>query len=185
MSRDFGNADIGRVDLQKLRSEFDQTFARAPDAADAATEGLLAIRVGGSRYVVRADEISGVGTAGKVIRVPSRARGLAGLTGIRGTLLPVFSLVTLLDEAPGDATPGWLFFVGREEPLAFAFHGIDAYRKVEPGKSTPLAEAARQHASLREVLAWDASVVPIIHVPSLVSLVRPDGGREGTRKEAR
>lgn len=183
MNRAF--SDAGRLDLDSLRREFDQSFAREPRGADVAEESLLSIRVGPNRFVLRGAEIDGVGVAGKVIRVPSRAHGLAGVTGIRGALVPVFSLATLLGEPPGEGAPGWLCFVGRDEPLAFAFHGIDGYRKVAPGTSSPLADAAQTHASLREIVSWDASVVPVIHMPSLVSLIRRGSAHEGTRKEGK
>ncbi len=62
----------------------------------------------------------------KIVPVPSRVPELLGLTGIRGVVVPVFSLSRLLgfDSEHGQAL--WLVFCGeRQSPIALAFEGME------------------------------------------------------------
>ncbi len=104
----------------ELRRAFDETFAAPPQTHDAALEQMLAITIQGERYAIRVSGISGLAVPkGKVLPVPSSVPELLGLTGIRGTVVPVFSLAWLLGfgqsaaalaEDTGLGEPRWLVF---------------------------------------------------------------------------
>ena len=106
--------------VAELRRLFDESFAAPPQRHDAALEQMLAITLQGERYAIRVSEISGLALPkGKVLPVPSSVPELLGLTGVRGTVVPVFSLALLLGlgqsaSASAEDTelgePRWLVF---------------------------------------------------------------------------
>jgi chemotaxis signal transduction protein len=115
-----------------MRRLFDESFARALPEQIKAPEPMLAILLGGERFALRVHEIAGLTMSReKIVQVPSRHPELLGLTGIRGVVVPVFSLARLLgfESEPGAAP--WLVFCGeRQSPIALAFEGMEGQFEV-------------------------------------------------------
>ncbi|MGE0449549.1 MAG: chemotaxis protein CheW [Vicinamibacterales bacterium] len=90
--------------LDDLRSAFDRSFGEpfeAPSAAPA--ERVLLLVVAGANYAVRLTECAGVTRAPAVHRLPSTEPAFAGVAVVKGTLVPVYRLATLLRVDPLDA----------------------------------------------------------------------------------
>src|SRR5688572_25740225 len=84
--------------LVDLRSSFDRTFAEPPAAAASARLRLLAIHVGVHGFAVRLDQVSGIEKSRHLVSLPGAPAALLGLMGVRGTLVPVFSLARIVGE---------------------------------------------------------------------------------------
>src|ERR1039458_7695948 len=86
-----------------LRQAFDQSFALPPPPASQEVEDLLAIRVAGNPYAIRLRDIAGIVAGRKVVPVPAVRLDLLGLAGIRGGVVPVFGLASILGygQVPG------------------------------------------------------------------------------------
>jgi purine-binding chemotaxis protein CheW len=117
-----------------LRAEFDHSFAALP-ATPAPTEELLAIRVGGDSYALRLRGVLELVAGHPVSRLPSATPHLLGLAGLRGGVVPVFSLTSLLGAAGGlpRETPRWLLLCAEEEPFALAFDGFEGHLRLPTG----------------------------------------------------
>jgi purine-binding chemotaxis protein CheW len=114
----------------ELRRAFDDAFALPPPVAgEAAVEPVLMLTVGGDPYAVRVTEVAGFEKARPLLVLPGATPHLLGLAGLRGRLMPVFSLATVMGYRREDAEP-WLLIVGRTEPLALAFTGFEGLARL-------------------------------------------------------
>lgn len=154
-----------------LRREFDQSFALPPPQAAEELEDLLAIRVAGDPYAIRLRDVAGMVAGGKVVPVPSAARDLLGLTGIRGAIVPVFALGPILGYGQASGEPRWMVLCGEGEGeiLALAFSDFDGY--------------VRLPRTSLQVASTEAGARPIIGIPEIVSSLRNRIGPVRASKE--
>jgi chemotaxis signal transduction protein len=166
----------------ELRREFDQGFALPARATDETLEDVLVIRVGSESYIVRAGELSGVAENRKLSPVPSSAPDLLGLVSVRGLLVPVFGLPSLLGYATDSESFRWLLLVGTDEPVALAFHALTGFNRLPRSAFSPAAGPG----PTRETASFDGQVRVVIGVSTLVTSIRERLGRgaleEGSRK---
>src|ERR1035437_7130077 len=114
----------------KLRQAFDRSFALPPSQASQEVEDLLTIRVAGDPYAILLRDIAGMVAGRRVVPVPAVTPDLLGLAGIRGGIVPVFGLASILGYGPAPGSPRWMILCGAEEPIALAFSGFQAYLRL-------------------------------------------------------
>jgi len=156
----------------ELREAFDLSFALPPLRVSQEVEDLLLIRLAGDPYAIRLRDITGVVAERKVVPVPSATPDLLGLAGIRGGVVPVFGLASILGYGQLPESPGWMVICGVEEPIALAFSDFEGYLRLP--KSSLYADdnlrATRQY--LQEVASTDAGVRAVISLPLVVATIR-------------
>jgi purine-binding chemotaxis protein CheW len=162
--------------IAEMRRHFDESFALALPEQEAAPEPMLAITLEGERFALRVHEIVGLAVSReKIVPVPSRVPELLGLTGIRGVVVPVFSLPRLLGFDSEGGQVLWLAFCGdRQSPIALAFEGMEGQFEVASEEIFARQEAAGQRyvsATVRE----GATLRGVISVPSLVEYIKARG----------
>jgi signal transduction histidine kinase len=136
----------------ELRSVFDKARALPFSLnGEEQAESLLAIRVSQDAYAVRVNEISGLVTDRKVVPIPSPISELLGVAGVRGALVPVYSLAALLGYGAETGQVRWLALCGTEEPLALAFGGFEGYTQVPLGQLYS-ADQEDENRNIREQL---------------------------------
>jgi len=156
--------------LADLRRDFDQVFA-APDAAQAKEqENLIGLRIEKDHYGISVPEIGGVAAAGKLVAMPSRSPGFLGLTGIRGTVIPVYSLAVLLGYPKAEEDVRWLAVCGAKEPLALALGSFEGYLRISRTDVHAPDRDARRHVH-RFAQAGDV-VRAIVSIASVVSTIQ-------------
>jgi purine-binding chemotaxis protein CheW len=167
---------VERVD--EIRATFDRSFAEPLHTAPARFDHVLAIRVAGQPYAVRLGDLAGVHVDWPVTPVPSVSRGLLGIAGFQGCLVPVYDLGVLLDVA-GPGAPRWVALTAGTNPVAFAFDGLDGHLRVAPevlagGTGTATGGAA--------VVRWAGAAWAVVSLPELVDTLRSRlrGGRPST-----
>ena len=144
----------------ELRSVFDHERA-APSSSrtEVQTESLLKIRVSGDAYAIRVSEISGLATDRKIVAFPSPISELLGLAGIRGALVPVYSLAGLLGHGTESGQVRWLVLCGTDEPFALAFGDYEGYVRIP---QTQLYSAEQK----------DVTRINVTHVARTIDMVR-------------
>jgi len=152
----------------ELRRAFDAAFALPARAPDETLEDVIAIRVGAEDYVVRGRELSGIAENRKLSPVPSSAPDLLGLVSVRGLLVPVFGLPSLLGYAADSEPLRWLLLVGTDEPLALAFHALTGFSRLPKSAFSP----AEGPGKARETVSFEGQVRVVIGVPALVASIR-------------
>ncbi len=160
--------DLTKIDA--LRSSFDESFAVPQSEQISGMEDLLMIRIRGDRYALRMSELVGLHSLRQVVKLPARRADLLGLAGIRGRLVPVFSLPILLGYAADRDDAEWLGLSRQDEELALALGEFTGHLTVAPSRICSLEGAAREH--LPEIVGLDSGVCALVSVASIVSSIR-------------
>lgn len=139
---DAARAETDPAGARALAEEFDRTFAEPARPAAEELETLLGLVVGRDGYAVRLAEIQGLVREPKIVAVPSDVPELLGLTGLRGRVVPVYSLRGLLGGAPTAGPVPWMVLVGGDTPVGLAFEQHDGTLRVAPSARAALDGAA-------------------------------------------
>lgn len=151
--------------LAQLRADFDRSFAAAPAQAPDEVPFLL-LQVGADRVAVRLQDVSGLVACGRIVPVPSRAPTLLGIAGIRGAIVPIFSLARVLGQQREAARPRWVLLCGTE-PLGLGFAEIEGQVGVAPaGLREVRAEGRSPHVS--HVVAVANGIRPLLSIASIL-----------------
>ncbi|MBI2221349.1 MAG: chemotaxis protein CheW [Acidobacteria bacterium] len=155
----------------ELQQTFDRTFAEAPRADATPQEDLLAITIGGDPYAMRLSEVAGLYPDRRITWLPGSVPALLGLVGLRGALLPVYDLRTLLGY-PKAATRRWLAVMA-DGQVALGFEQFDNHLRVPRSAiaETGTGSATGRPQPVREVAHTDGLVRPIIHLPSVLEAI--------------
>ena len=114
----------------ELRDAFDRSFALPPLEETHEIDDLLAVRVSRDLYAIRLRDINGVVARRTIVPVPAAAPGLLGVAGIRGDIVPVFSLSSFLGHGEDHEAPTWTVLCGAEHPIGLGFAELEAYLRL-------------------------------------------------------
>jgi|HubBroStandDraft_2_1064218.scaffolds.fasta_scaffold298540_1 chemotaxis signal transduction protein len=155
--------------LTDLRRAFDQGFSDLLEDAPRDSEELLAIRVGRDPYALKLTDLGGLGSSRKIVPLPTRNAALLGVAGVRGTLVPVYSLAVLLGYSTNAASPRWFAVSLNPDPVALAFEEMEGFVRVSradmslaprlEGAGRPVAATVRMGEILRLVVDTSGMVV--------------------------
>lgn len=158
--------------LDDLRRAFDRSFALPPRGDDGAMEEFVAIRLGSDRYALAIRDIASLEPLRKLVPLPASRPALLGLAGIRGRLVPVFGLALLLGQPDRKTASPWLALVGRDDPLGFAFDGVDGHLR-NPRQAMEAPGTAGEQFYIRQILRRnDEPPRLVVDVPRLVAALR-------------
>lgn len=146
-----------------LRKAFDRIFAEPPAPAAEATADYLGICIGGAPYAVALTEIGAVFADRKIAPLPSGARELLGVAGVRGDIVPVFGLAALLGTSGGDR-PRWLVLAAGGQ-AGFAFDALDGHLRI-PVAAIALSANPGGFVRANAVIGNEAR--PIVSIASLM-----------------
>jgi chemotaxis signal transduction protein len=152
----------------EMRQAFDHAFALRASVAAADVEDLLAIRVAGEAYAVRVRDIIEIATKCKVVPVPAAAHDLLGLAGIRGAIVPVFGLASILGHAQEPVR--WIISCSSHDPIALGFSELEGHLRV--ARSSIYANTTPPRPYLTELARDDGEVRAMIAIPQLVATLR-------------
>jgi len=165
----------GSKSVAELRREFDNTFAAPPAGPVEGRESLITLRVAGEALAVRTLHVTGVAKLRRILPVPTHVPGLLGITAIRGTLLPVYDLATLLGF-PAAAREGcWLMLAGAETPVGLLFDEFESQVEIERACLLE-SEGSRRLEHLRLVARIGAAHRAVIDIPGIVEEIRNTAG---------
>jgi chemotaxis signal transduction protein len=171
--------------VAELRKSFDDSFAAPSADGEGArgtdTENLLAIRVAAMPYSLRLRDISGIALAPPVVRLPATAPHLLGFVGLRGGVIAVFSLETLLGHTAVSAAPRWLALGAGRDAMAFGFGAMDGFFRVRQGEIHRDAPAPGRGA--REYVQVGSDNRAIIDLNMLRETIKQRAGQAGRDKE--
>jgi purine-binding chemotaxis protein CheW len=146
-----------------LRAEFDAAFARPAQAPAEDQVRLLAFRVGGEPVAIRVLETAGLVAARRIEPVPSRRPELLGVCGVRGQIVPVFSLARLLGRAE-DAEPRWIVLAAAgAERVGLSAAVFERHLVVPAAQIRPAA-----HGGGADVLHAGGEARPVVSIPAIV-----------------
>lgn len=168
--------------LRSFRHAFDQAFAVAPVTTVETFEDLLAIRVAGDPYALRVREITGLVASRKVVPLPSRKPELLGVAGIRGSLVAVYSLATLLGYGADSKSIPWLALAGASDPIGLGFAAFEGFMRVRSGElhTARAVDGARPHVG--QVVRVESHSRWVVDIPSTLGTLEVQAGAAGAHK---
>ena len=167
----------------ELRQAFDLSFALPPPQASQEVEDLLTIRVAGDAYAIRLRDIAGIVAGRRVVPVPAVTLDLLGLAGIRGDVVSVFGLASILGYGQAPGSPRWMILCGAEEPIALAFSDFEGYLRL-PKRSLHADENLRAtRPYVNQVASTETEARAVIGIPLIVATIRNRIGHHRLAKE--
>jgi purine-binding chemotaxis protein CheW len=167
----------------ELRREFDRSFATAPPGETEDCEDLLAVRVGGEPYALRVRDIAGIERCPGIVPVPSRVPELMGLAGIRGGVVAVYGLASLVGQAGAPEAVRWLVLCGGPELVGLGLAQLEGWLRVPrselcraPGEESPGAQP-------REVVRAGEVLRAVISISSVLENLKARIASSGPPKE--
>lgn len=168
--------DLRRPALQasaaQLCDAFDQSFARPSEEPRGDDEGLLALRVGGEAHAFKLRQVAGVVAIPPLVSLPGQLPEFLGLCGVRGAVIPAYSLAALLGYERPATPPRWLALCGRgEDVIGLAFDDFEGCLRVptEDLRAVAREEAARPF--LREAVLIGADVRRVVDCQSIAAAI--------------
>ncbi len=146
-------------------------------------ENLLAIRVCGDAYAIRISEISGLANDRKIVPLPSAISELIGVAGIRGALIPVYSLAALLGYGAEGAPGRWLALCGAGEPVGLVFSQFEGYVMVPLSKVYTAEGKDEAQTHVTHVVHTADVVRAVISIPLIREVIRRRCGNQSESKE--
>jgi purine-binding chemotaxis protein CheW len=148
-------------EAQRLRDSFDQSFAAPPQERESDGVDVLTLRVQGDAHAVRVDALRSIVAARRLTPFPSQAPHVLGLVGVRGVLVPVYSLAGLLGYAGPAEPPRWLLLAGRVDLVALAVAELSGHLRVPA----------------RDVIDSGGMAAGLIDLDRIVGLIEGEGGK--------
>ena len=156
----------------RMKEEFDRSFSLPVRTDSPQTVDLLAIRLRGDGFAIRAREISGLTMIRKIISLPGTTSAFLGLTGIRGTLMPAWDLASLLGYGGQARGARWLVLGQGEAPWALAFDGFDGFFRVPGSDILPGAGMQAGTGFARESCFFGGSGRPLVSLPAILETIK-------------
>jgi chemotaxis signal transduction protein len=164
-----------------LRLAFDRSFADPVRTDAAATQALLAIRVGVEPYAMRLSEIAGLFAGKKITQVPCGDAALIGIAGFRGAIVPVYSLAALLGHSSAQ-TPRWLAMAAAA-PVAVAFEAFEGQLLASADAILAAQSRGEMRSCVREFVRTQNFSGPVMHLPSVLDAIKARRGEAAPTEE--
>ena len=158
------------VSAAQLRDEFDHAFSLPTQVDTVQSHHLLAIRTGGAPYALNPEEIAGLQVDRAIVPVPGALPEWLGLAGIRGELVPVYSLAMLLGyERSVAAKPRWVALCGSKQLLGLAFDAFERHLNLALPQIAAADPNNIKTEHVRAVAQADDVSRPVISIPSITA----------------
>jgi chemotaxis signal transduction protein len=169
--------------IERLRADFDRSFAEPVRSHEGEHVELLAIRAGGRPYALRLSQTSGLHPDRPVTPLPGPLPALLGLAGFAGTVVPVYDLAALLGH-PADSRPRWLVLAAGTPPLGLAFHDVDGHVRVQADAIVGEAPVGARLGCVRGMVVLDDDARPIVDLTATRAAVHALAGHEAHEEES-
>lgn len=154
----------------QLRAEFDHAFSLPAQTEAAGGRHLLAIRTGGKPYALDPREIAGLQVDRAIVPVPGLLPEWLGLAGIRGGLVPVYSLAALLGHGqPAAAGTRWLALCGSGQLFGLAFDEFERHLSLAPAQFATADSGSTGTGHVGAVVQTEDAPRPVISIPSVAA----------------
>jgi chemotaxis signal transduction protein len=163
-----GTPGGGLLTADELRRAFDAAFAARPAERDEEIERFVALKIRRHAYAVPVHDMTGFAAARKVVPLPSPIPEMLGLAGLRGALVPVYSLAALLGYPLDEAPLRWFILCGGADKVALGFVDLDGYLELPRSQIRIVDVPDVEQARAGEVLRAGDEVRAIIGISTVL-----------------
>ncbi len=156
---------------EELRQAFDALFASPANLEMPEDAALLAIRVAGHPYAVRATGLAGVQLAGRIVPMLGRLPEMMGLVVLEGALVPVYGLAPLLSLGPSSRDSRWLLSCGSASALALAVDHFEGCLRVPESDVYRADGGASVREYIHEAVQTESGVRAIVDTALIVRAI--------------
>jgi purine-binding chemotaxis protein CheW len=170
-------SEIERV-LQELRREYWQGIEWVP-GPEPMREQVLILSSGGVHYALSAVKTREVARVGQLVPLPGAPSRLAGVTSVRGLVLPVLDLRRVMEGTPSElGPPARLVTLRTERPVALLAESVDDIVEVGRAQIQKAAETDTQEGRpcRGELLLASGDRAALLDVGRLVNLATENPG---------
>jgi chemotaxis signal transduction protein len=139
----------------------------------------LAIRVSGDPYAIRVRELTGLLANRRVVPLPSRRPELLGVAGVRGALVSVYGLSSILGYGTGAVATKWLAMCGRAQLVALAFDELEGFLRLPQRTLFRVDSADTSRPHLAEAVRVGPTTRRVVDTPSILNFLSIDAGSPG------
>jgi chemotaxis signal transduction protein len=155
---------------EELKSSFDRNFQEAPVERGHELAHLLIVRVGTARLALKVSHLAGLARAEAVLPIPSADPGLLGLAGLKGRMIAVYSLASMIGGRVLNSQPErWLVLCRGEDRIGLAFTAAEGTLMVPQSELCPVSSGAPPHAT--NALGTGSSRVWLLNVSSIADAI--------------
>jgi chemotaxis signal transduction protein len=171
----------GRV--EELRAAFDAVFAEPPPAFAGQTDDFLTVEVGTDSYALRLAEMDGVHRAPRLTPLPGTPGLLLGVATVRGRVVPVFDLASLLGYGRGEVQPPAIVLCRGERPVGLALGMVGRHFRVPSAEvqARGLRDSGRAH--VHAFVRAEGAVRPVIDIGSVLEAIRARAAKSASARE--
>ena len=171
----------GRV--EELRAAFDAVFAEPPPAPAGQTDDFLTVEVGTDSYALRLTEMDGVHRAPQLTPLPGAPALLLGIAAVRGRVVPVFDLASLLGYGRGEAQPPAIVLCRSERSVGLALGAIGRHFRVPPTEVQSRGSRDSGRAHVHAFVRTGDAVRPVVDIGSVLEAIRSRAAKSGSARE--
>ncbi len=157
-----------------LRAAFDRTFSRPPPKQVADPVRVILVGAGADRFALPLEGLAAVERLPTTVPMPSTAGADAftGLAGVRGGVLPVWSLAALVGLPPAARAPAWVATLRGRKRVGLAFDHLWGHHQLPAAALRPPAPGADRAGLVESQAVVDGGLHDLLRVDRLVALIR-------------
>lgn len=159
--------------LAELRLAFDESFASPPPEPARDLLHFLAIRVAGDPYALRLTELAGLQPYRKIVSLPGSA---AGLAGVRGRLVAVYSLAVLLGYPTVEAKARWIVVCEADHSIGLVIEDFERHQHVAGSALQTAAESGPLNEHVSAIYRDEPGSRSVLAIPSILAAIRRQTG---------
>lgn len=167
---------------ERLRADFDRSFAAPPVAAASSAQRFIAIRVGGDPYAVALAQVAEIHSGRRVAKLPVDAPDLLGVANVRGVPTPIYDLAVCLGYAPG-GQHGATLLVRGPAPLGLAFDAVEVHLAVDDGALVTARAVDPSHPHVHGMLCLGDAPRPLVNLQSVFDTIARRAKSLGPREK--
>jgi chemotaxis signal transduction protein len=177
------DAAVALSSAERMRAEFDRSFAEPLKRAAAGARDFVLIAAGGTQWALALEGLCGIEHGRALVPVPSSRASLLGIAGVSSTAVPVFDLAALANGVRSQAAAG----VGRTPVFAMVEAGdgedgpghrvgVAFERLLQFARVSPEALLRPAHGVARPTLQFEDELYTIVEAEELLRQILPGAG---------
>lgn len=172
--------DTAGVIVAQMRRDFDESFALPPVRQAPEVEDILAIRLGGDPYGISIRQLTALAIVERLTPLPSRQRELLGLAGVRGVVVPVYSLAGLLGYGMTGEPSRWIALCRFHDPIALSLGQFEGCLQIPLEELSPADSIEGDRKHVGQTARTKSGARLILDLVSLVDEIVMDARSDST-----